>query len=58
VTSSARVTPPSRIAETTHYLTTGKRIQGGRPKGDMSSYQVLNPEDGNDGGAGKPKEGV
>jgi phosphate transport system protein len=48
----------TNIAETTHYLTTGKRIQGGRPKGDMSSYQVLNPEDGNDGGAGKSKEGV
>jgi phosphate transport system protein len=48
----------TNIAETTHYLATGKRIQGGRPKSDMSSYQVLNPEDGNDDGAGKPREGV
>ena len=35
----------TNIAETIHFLTTGKRIQGGRPKGDLSSFQVVNPED-------------
>jgi len=38
----------TNIAETTHYLTTGKRIEGGRPKGDLSSFQVVNPEDSGD----------
>ncbi len=33
----------TNIAETTHYLTTGKRIHGGRPKGDLSSFQVVEP---------------
>ena len=41
----------TNIAETTHYLTTGKRIEGGRPKGDLSSFQVVNPADSvEDGG--------
>jgi len=35
----------TNIAETTHYLSTGKRIGGGRPKGDLSSFQVVNPAD-------------
>jgi len=35
----------TNIAETTHYLATGKRITGGRPKGDLSSFQVMNPDD-------------
>jgi len=35
----------TNIAETTHYLATGKRIEGGRPKGDLSSFQVVNPKD-------------
>jgi len=47
----------TNIAETTHYLTTGKRIDGGRPKGDLSSFQVVNPEDeskaGGDSSEGK-----
>jgi phosphate transport system protein len=41
----------TNIAETTHYLATGKRIEGGRPKGDTSSYAVVTPrEDREDGG--------
>ncbi|MEO3427775.1 phosphate signaling complex protein PhoU [Pelagibius sp. CAU 1746] len=40
----------TNIAETTHYLTTGKRIQGGRPKNDLSSFQIMNPEDVEEGG--------
>ncbi len=34
----------TNIAETIHFLSTGKRIQGGRPKGDLSSFQVVSPE--------------
>jgi len=49
----------TNIAETTHYLTTGKRIHGGRPKSDLSSFQVVNPEgDGEDGGDTEEKEGA
>jgi phosphate transport system protein len=50
----------TNIAETIHYLTTGKRIDGGRPKGDLSSFQVVNPdEEGKAGGDGsKRKEGA
>jgi phosphate transport system protein len=47
----------TNIAETTHYLTTGKRIQGGRPKSDFSSFQVVNPEDAEEGGT-EDKEGA
>jgi phosphate transport system protein len=47
----------TNIAETTHYLSTGKRIHGGRPKGDMSSFQVVNPDDdGNNRGGGTKKK--
>jgi len=35
----------TNIAETTHYLTTGRRITGGRPKGDLSSFQMVSPGD-------------
>ena len=35
----------TNIAETTHYLSTGKRIHGGRPKGDLSSFEVVSPKD-------------
>jgi phosphate transport system protein len=48
----------TNIAETTHYLTTGKRITGGRPKGDMSSFQVMNPEDDAGAAATDGKEGA
>jgi len=49
----------TNIAETTHYLTTGKRIHGGRPKSDLSSFQVVNPEgDGENGGDTEEKEGA
>jgi phosphate transport system protein len=47
----------TNIAETTHYLTTGKRIEGGRPKSDLSSFQVVNPEDAEEGGT-EDKEGA
>jgi phosphate transport system protein len=43
----------TNIAETVHYLVTGEYIEGGRPKGDTSSYAVMEPprpdEDGNGG---------
>ena len=45
----------TNIAETTHYLTTGKRIHGGRPKGDSTSTQVFVPADGG-GMSGNGKE--
>lgn len=48
----------TNIAETTHYLTTGKRIHGGRPKGDLSSFQVVNPEDRAEDGGKEDKEGA
>src|SRR3546814_2414972 len=35
----------TNIAETTHYLSTGKRISGGRPKNDLSSFQVVIPKE-------------
>jgi phosphate transport system protein len=36
----------TNIAETIHYLVTGEYIEGGRPKGDTSSYAVVEaPED-------------
>ena len=35
----------TNIGETTYYLATGDRIEGGRPKSDMTSFQVLNPSD-------------
>lgn len=33
----------TNIAETVHYLVTGDYIEGGRPKGDTSSYAVVPP---------------
>jgi phosphate transport system protein len=49
----------TNIAETTHYLTTGKRIHGGRPKGDLSSFQVVKPDDeATSGGSKEEKEGA
>ena len=33
----------TNIAETTYYLATGERIEGGRPKSDMTSFQIFNP---------------
>ena len=35
----------TNIAETTYYLATGERIEGGRPKSDTTSFQVVSPED-------------
>ena len=34
----------TNVAETIHYLVTGELIEGGRPKGDASSFQVVTPE--------------
>ena len=31
----------TNIAETIHYIVTGERMEGGRPKGDSSSFQVV-----------------
>jgi phosphate transport system protein len=46
----------TNIAETTHYLSTGKRIQGGRPKGDLSSFQVVRPAESGGAGDGAMEE--
>jgi len=35
----------TNIAETIHFLATGQRIGGGRPKGDTSSFAVVKPGD-------------
>lgn len=35
----------TNVCETIHYLVTGQRIEGGRPKGDRSSFQVVAPLD-------------
>jgi phosphate transport system protein len=42
----------TNIAETIHYLVTGRRIVGGRPKGDKTSFQVVEPPPA---GATRPK---
>src|SRR3546814_803301 len=47
----------TNIAETTHYLSTGKRISGGRPKGDLSSFQVVNPREAGGCAAGEKGRG-
>ena len=44
----------TNIAETTYYLSTGERIEGGRPKSDTTSFQVVNPED--EGAEGKKRK--
>jgi phosphate transport system protein len=33
----------TNIAENIHFLVTGKRLEGGRPKGDTTSFQVVAP---------------
>jgi len=33
----------TNIAEVVHYMVTGRRLEGGRPKGDTSSYAVVEP---------------
>ncbi|HEY5597416.1 MAG TPA: phosphate signaling complex protein PhoU [Kiloniellales bacterium] len=33
----------TNVAETIHYLVTGRRMAGGRPKGDTTSFQVIQP---------------
>ncbi|MGF1594913.1 MAG: phosphate signaling complex protein PhoU [Kiloniellaceae bacterium] len=48
----------TNIAETTHYLATGKRISGGRPKGDLSSFQVVKPAEGGSNGSAKEEKGA
>ena len=48
----------TNIAETTYYLTTGKRIEGGRPKSDTTSFQVVEPEGEDAAQDGKEKEGA
>ena len=35
----------TNIAETIHYQVTGRHIEGGRPKGDQTSFQVVEPTD-------------
>jgi phosphate transport system protein len=43
----------TNIAETIHYMVTGQRMVGGRPKGDNTSFQVIKP---NTDGGGKSEE--
>jgi len=45
----------TNVAETIHYLVTGQRMAGGRPKGDTTSFQVVEPP-ANTAGGGKTKE--
>lgn len=33
----------TNVAETIHFLVTGRRMEGGRPKGDTSSFAVVEP---------------
>ena len=33
----------TNVAETIHYLVTGRRMAGGRPKGDQTSFEVVEP---------------
>jgi phosphate transport system protein len=47
----------TNIAETIHYLVTGAYIEGGRPKGDTSSYAVVEPEDVEQGRTGRTATG-
>ena len=42
----------TNIAETIHFLATGTYIEGGRPKGDTSSYTVVGGEAEEDAGKG------
>ncbi len=35
----------TNVAETIHYLVTGERMEGGRPKGDATSFQVVRTPD-------------
>ncbi len=48
----------TNIAETTYYLATGERIEGGRPKSDTTSFQVVEPEGEEAAQDGKEKEGA
>ncbi|WP_366554792.1 phosphate signaling complex protein PhoU [Aquibaculum sediminis] len=43
----------TNIAEVVHFMVTGNRLEGGRPKGDASSYAVVEPESPRSGGEGK-----
>ena len=43
----------TNVAETVHYMATGKRMAGGRPKSDSSSFQIVEVPDEN----GSEKEG-
>ncbi len=45
----------TNVAETIHYLVTGQRMAGGRPKGDTTSFQVIEPT-ANTADGGKTKE--
>jgi phosphate transport system protein len=38
----------TNIAETIHFLATGRRLEGGRPKGDTSSFQIVTPDEADD----------
>jgi phosphate transport system protein len=43
----------TNIAENIHYLVTGHHIEGGRPKGDTSSYAVVRPPGEGEGEGGE-----
>lgn len=42
----------TNIAETIHFMATGERLVGGRPKGDDSSFQIVEVPDDNSTGKG------
>ncbi|MGH6949091.1 MAG: phosphate signaling complex protein PhoU [Kiloniellales bacterium] len=46
----------TNVCETIHYLVTGRQIEGGRPKGDKTSFQVVAPSQGNLDSEGEGKE--
>lgn len=42
----------TNVAETIHYKVTGRRMEGGRPKGDESSFQVVEAAENEEAGDG------
>ncbi len=47
----------TNIAETIHFIATGQRIEGGRPKGDSTSFAVITPDDGSAAEGGRDDAG-
>ncbi len=43
----------TNVAELIHFRVTGRQIEGGRPKGDTSSFQLVTPPDDAEAGGGE-----